>query len=333
MAHGVNLRTHTAAQRSEITGTAMQNTLYTGDNLPVLKRLDAASVDLVYLDPPFNSGRTHAAPDGSKAEGAEFRDTWTWRNADAALPEPLVAKYPGTSGLVGMIEAVHGEAMAAYTAYMTLRIAELHRVLKDTGSIYLHCDPKAAHCLRMVLDAVFGPGNFVNEIVWHYQTGGAGKRSFPRKHDVILLYGKTGGYVFNAGAATVPRTEKSLKRAQNPAGARISADDTVKAAMDVWVDIPALNPMSRERTGYPTQKPLALLRRIIEVSSNPGDLVLDPFCGGATACVAAQQLGRCWIGIDIEEKAADLLGKRLQKEGLGEAAGLFRHSRGPKPSP
>ena len=305
----------------------MRNTLYTDDNLPVLWRLGTASVDLVYLDPPFNSGRVHSAPDGSKAEGAEFRDKWSWRDTGAELPGPLVARYSGIGGLIGTIAAIHGESMAAYTAFMALRIAELHRVLKNTGSIYLHCDPRAAHCLRVVLDAVFGPDNFINEIIWHYQTGGAGKRSFPRKHDVILLYSKSGEYVFNTGAAMVSRTEKSMRRARNPAGARISADDTMKAAMDVWTDIPALNPMSRERTGYPTQKPLALLRRIIEVSSNPGDLVLDPFCGCGTACVAAQQLDRRWIGIDIEERAAALLEGRLREEGMGNAGGLFDHSR------
>ena len=312
------------------TGTAMQNTLHTGDNLPVLWHLEAASVDLVYLDPPFNSGRTHSAPDGSRAEGARFRDTWPSRNLGVELPEALVSRHPAASGLVGMVGAVHGESMAAYTAYMALRIAELHRVLRDTGSIYLHCDPRAAHCLRMVLDAVFGPDNFINEIVWHYQTGGAGKRAFPKKHDVILLYGRTGKYTFNPGAATVPRTEKSLKRARNPAGARISGDDTEKTAMDVWTDIPALNPMSRERTGYPTQKPLALLRRIIEVSSNPGELVLDPFCGSGTACVAAHQLDRRWLGIDIEESVPALLEERLGGEGEGKAEGLFRHSREPE---
>ena len=150
---------------------------------------------------------------------------------------------------------------------------------------------------------------------------------------MILLYGKTGDYVFNAGAAKVARAEKSLKRARNPAGARISARNTTKTAMDVWTDIQALNPMSRERTGYPTQKPLALLRRIIGVSSNQGDLVLDPFC------VAAQQLDRRWIGIDIESGVAALLRARLRDEGMGGAADVFDHAsvtpkgRGREPSP
>ena len=305
----------------------MRNTLYTGDNLHFLHRMDTASVDLVYLDPPFNTKRIHSAPPGSRAAGSGFRDIWTWRDVDAELLEPLVGGHPGLVACIGAIEGVHGEAMAAYTAYLAQRIAELHRVLRETGSIYLHCDPGASHCIRLVMDCVFGQGNFLNEIVWHYQTGGSGKRWFPRKHDVILLYGRSPRHVFNARAVPVPRAGKSLERARTPAGARISAGDTTKTAMDVWTDIQALNPMSRERTGYPTQKPLALLRRIIGASSNEGDVVLDPFCGCATACVAAEQLRRRWIGIDLAEDAAPLLAGRLRDCRGGDGGGGFDHVR------
>ena len=305
----------------------MRNILYTGDNLPFLDRMDTASVDLVYLDPPFNSKRVHSAPAGSKAAGHGFKDVWTWRDVDRERLESLLSAHPRLLDFIGVVGDIHGEPMAAYTAYMAQRIVQLHRVLKNTGSLYLHCDPAASHYLKVVLDGVFGQGNFLNEIIWHYQTGGAGKRWFSRKHDVILLYGKSDRHIFNAGATAVARTEKSIKRARNPAGARISADDTMKTAMDVWTDLQALNPMSRERTGYPTQKPLALLERIIKASSNEGDVVLDPFCGCGTTCVAAELLRRQWVGIDIEEEVAPLLAERLENHTGSGAETLFDHVR------
>ena len=298
----------------------MRNTLFTGDNLHFLKRLDSASVDLVYLDPPFNSKRVHSAPTGSKAEGIGFKDSWTWLDVEGEFLESLMASQSTLADFICCIQGLHSEAMASYIAYMAQRVIQLHRILKDTGSIYFHCDPAASPYIRGILDGVFGQKNFLNEIVWHYQTGGAGKRWFSRKHDVILLYVKSDSHVFNAEATEVPRTRKSLERSRNPAGARISAGDTSKTAMDVWTDLQALNPMSRERTGYPTQKPLALLHRIIKASSNKGDIVLDPFCGSGTTCVASQQLLRRWISIDIEERSAHMLADRL-----GGGKKLFRH--------
>jgi len=205
----------------------------------------------------------------------------------------------------------------SYLAYMAARLLEMRRVLKSTGSIYLHCDPTMSHYLKLVMDAVFGHASFLNEIIWHYQTGGAGKQRFSRKHDVILLYSKAKNYVFNFHDVKVSRSEKSLKRAQNQKGARISASDVSKMATDVWTDIQALNPMATERTGYPTQKPLMLLNRIIRASSNPGDVVLDPFCGCATTLVAADDVGRSWVGIDISPKAGDLVKRRIaDRQGL-----------------
>ncbi len=296
----------------------MQNALYTNDNLYIMHGMDSESVDLIYLDPPFNSKRTYSAPIGSKAAGASFNDMWSWSDVDELSLHELV----GFTGLIDYIQSIgniHGKAMMAYTTYMAQRIIEMHRILKFTGSLYLHCDPTASHYLKPMLDSIFGKSNFINEIVWHYQTGGASKRWFSRKHDVILLYAKGKKYVFDYKNTKVARTEKAMQRAQNPKGARISADNTSKVAMDVWTDLQALNPMSAERTGYPTQKPLALLERIIKVSSNEGDIVFDPFCGCATTCVAAQQLGRSWIGIDIEKQAADLLVERLSDD-----AGMFK---------
>jgi DNA modification methylase len=247
--------------------------LYHGDNLIVLRTLDDASVDLIYADPPFNSGRGYGA----------FSDVW--------------------------------ESLSAYLAFMTVRLVELHRVLSPTGSLYLHCDPTASHYLKIILDSIFGPMNFQNEIIWSYQTGGASKKRYARKHDVLLFYTKSGAFTFNSGAIREPRTEKSLKRAQNPNGARISLTDTDKLPTDVF-QIPALNPMAVERLGYPTQKPLALLERIIQASSNPGDLILDPFCGCGTAVAAAEKLGRRWMGIDSSAQAIALTRQRMGLESL-----------------
>jgi site-specific DNA-methyltransferase (adenine-specific) len=191
---------------------------------------------------------------------------------------------------------------------------EMHRILKDTGSLYLHCDPTASHYLKILLDKIFGKNNFRNEIVWHYSSGGVSKRHFSRKHDIILFYSKSLKYFFDSYKIKIDRTEKSLKRASNPTGARYNINKSeTKFAEDVF-QIQYINPMSKERTGYPTQKPLALLNRIILASSNEGDIVMDPFCGCATTCVAAQQLGRKWIGIDIEKQAVSLVMERLSEE-------------------
>ena len=194
-------------------------------------------------------------------------------------------------------------------------------MLKDSGSLYLHCDPTASHYLKLLLDYVFGKNNFRNEIVWHYQTGGASKRHYSKKHDVVFFYSKSENYHIDFSNVRMPRTEKSLARAQNPKGARIAAEDIDKIPTDVFVDIQALNPMAKERTGYPTQKPLALLNRIIAASSNEGDVVMDPFCGCATTCVAAQNLGRNWIGIDVSDVAVNLISERLNY--TGDAKNLF----------
>ena len=187
----------------------------------------------------------------------------------------------------------------------------MRRVLRADGSLYLHCDPTASHYLKALLDAVFGRGNFKNEVVWHYQTGGVGKRWYARKHDVILFYTKTKTYSFQPERAMIPRTAEVLRRIESGIEGATRATDKWKLPMDVWTDIQALNAMSKERKGYPTQKPVALLERILKASSNHGDIVLDPFAGCATTPIAAERLGRQWVAMDIWEGAAAIVRQRL----------------------
>ncbi len=292
----------------------LNRSLWTGDNLPIMRGMNSESVDLIYLDPPFNSNRNYSAPIGSEAAGAAFKDTWHLSDVDEAWHGEIADRQPTLYAIIDAAGYSHGKGMKSYLIMMAVRLIEMRRLLKDTGSIYLHCDPTASHYLKMLMDAIFGQGNFRNEIIWNYQTGGGSKYWFSKKHDVVLFYNKTNDYTFNFRDVRVSRSEKSLKRAQNPKGSRISATDTKKMSTDVWVDLPALNPMSKERLGYPTQKPLALLHRIIKASSNEGDTILDPFCGCATACVAAEQLQRNWVGIDLSPLAAKLVNSRLQKD-------------------
>jgi len=280
-----------------------QNTLFTGDNLYILNGMNSESVDLIYLDPPFNSKRFYSAPIGSKAAGTSFKDMWTWKDVDEAYLERMVNDYPYLVQFVEAVEMLHSKPMMAYLTYMTQRILEMYRVLKSTGTFYLHCDSTASHYLKIILDRVFGKGNFLNEIIWKYGLGGSSPKMYSRKHDIILFYAKSKNYHFDK-----PKVDATSARMKGQK----------KGMPDVWTDIPTINNMAKERTGYPTQKPLALLRRVVEASSNRGDVVLDPVCGCATTMVAAQQLERKWIGIDIEEKSAELVVERLSDD-----AGLF----------
>ncbi len=291
-------------------------TIFNKDNLDILQGIDSDTIDLIYLDPPFNKKKQFIASIGSSAEGASFNDLYQLQDIKDAWGISIEQDTPKVHDFLIGIKKIDGKQSYnyCYIAYMAIRLIECHRILKNTGSLYLHCDPTMSHYLKILLDCIFGDNNFINEIVWCYQTGGAGKRSFARKHDILLFYGKSENYVFHADAVHIPRTDKALQRAKNPKGARINYTDTTKTANDFFVDIQALNPMAKERTGYPTQKPLHLLRRIITASSNEGDIVLDPFCGCATTCIAAEQLNRKWIGIDISVKAYDLVCERLAKE-------------------
>ena len=197
---------------------------------------------------------------------------------------------------------------------MAVRLFEMHRILKPTGSIYLHCDPTASHYLKIVMDSLFGKENFRNEIVWHYYNGSSNsKRNYARKHDILLFYSTGMENIFDDIAAREPYVENS-NWVKNPKsyGGEYQANPHGKRMHDVW-RIPSINNMAKERTGYPTQKPIALIDRIIKTSSNEGDMILDPFCGCATACVAAEQLDRRWIGIDISPSAEDITKLRLQE--------------------
>ncbi|MDR0927873.1 MAG: HNH endonuclease [Ignavibacteria bacterium] len=308
------------------------NTLYTNDNLFILNGLNSDLVDLIYLDPPFNSKRTYSAPVGSKAAGSSFKDMWSWEDVNEAYLETLAANYSNLTKYITSIGGIHSKAMSAYLTYMAQRIIEMHRVLKDTGSLYLHCDPTASHYLKVLLDEIFGKNNFRNEIAWCYTGPSGSKKNFPAKHDIIFRYSKTEDrYIFNYDAIRIPykelHTDKGKKakiwgeegKLQNQE-IREQYVERGKIPEDWWNDIPSGGHISpKERTGYPTQKPLALLQRIINASSNEGDIVFDPFCGCATTCVAAQQLGRKWIGIDIEKQAVQILIERLSDD-----AGMFK---------
>ena len=294
----------------------MTNRLYTADNISVMRGMDSESVDLIYLDPPFNSKRTYAAPIGSKAAGASFKDMWTWKDdVDELLLDYMFDKYPKLIKYIRIIGGVSGEAMMSYCLYMAQRIIEMHRILKPTGSLYLHCDPTASHYIKIMLDGVFGQSNYRNEIIWHYKRWTTKSYDFQKMHDTILRYSKGKGVTWNQPYQ--PYSTKTIHRAVSVDGKTNLAetrDDKKGVRMDCTWDIPTVHSQSREYTHYPTQKPLALLHRIIKASSNEGDVVLDPFCGCATTCVAAQQLQRRWIGIDIEEKAADVLVRRLKDD-------------------
>ena len=273
-----------------------------------MRGMNSETVDLIYLDPPFNSNANYAAPIGSKAAGAEFKDVWTLSDLDVEWLDLLQNK---NKPLWRVIMATQRDSDKSYLIYMTVRLLEMKRLLKPTGSIYLHCDPTMSHYLKIMMDVIFGRKNFINEIVWYYKTGGAGKRWLSRKHDIILSYGKTTSYQF------YPQKEKSyIAHKYGFSNIEIFEDEVGPYRMvtmrDVW-DISALRGNQPESTGFRTQKPLKLLERIIKVSSNEGDLVFDPFCGCATTCVAAELLDRNWVGIDISEKAYELVNFRLRQ--------------------
>ena len=303
------------------------NTLFTGDNLHILNGLNSRSVDLIYLDPPFNSKRFYSAPIGSKAAGTSFKDMWSWQDVNEAYLERMIESHPALVKFIESIRIIHGKPMMAYLTYMTQRMLEMHRVLKDTGSLYLHCDPTASHYLKIIMDRLFGRDNFRNEIVWCYTgPGSPNMRQFNRKHDLILWYSKGNEWTFNKDEVRLPyKDPKQRPRKVFDTGGAFSERNIEmmrergKVPETWWVDIAIAARSKKENTGYPTQKPLKLLTRIIKASSNEGDVVLDPFCGCATTCVVAQRLGRKWIGIDIEEKSADLVVERLSND-----SGLFK---------
>ena len=296
-------------------------TLFHGDNLPFLRAMNSESVDLIATDPPFNKSRDfHATPD-SLAKGASFQDRWSWeKDVHQEWVDQLTDDHPKLMEAIESARYAHSDGMGAYMCFMAVRLLEMRRILKDTGSIYLHCDPTASHYLKACMDAVFDRKNFQNEIVWHYTGGGRSKSYFSRKHDLIFWYGKSSHATFNIDAIRVPYKETSgyaKSGITSKDGKKYTPHPEGTPVTDVW-DIPIINPLSKERVGYPTQKPLALYERIIKASSNEKDILLDPFAGCATTCVAAEKLNRQWAGIDIWEKAHEIVVQRLE-----ETVGLF----------
>ncbi len=358
-----------------------ENTLYYGDCLDWMGQWPAQSVDLIYLDPPFNSNADYNMLYSNAAGGAQYRafnDTWHWDEAAA----DRYAVYEGAPGrparntVLGMAQIFGQSGMLAYLTYMADRLEQMHRLLRPTGSIYLHCDSTASHGLKLLMDAIFGPANFRTEITWQrtssHNDGAQGRRQYGRICDQIFFYTKDKDWTWNP--QFTPYSQKYLDgfyrhveqgtgrryRLDNltgPGGAAkgnpkyevmgvarhwrysrermkelIEAGRIVQTApgrvpaykryldempgrplQDLWTDIGPISSQERERLGYPTQKPLGLLKRILEASSSPGDLILDPFCGCGTAIEAAQRLNRRWIGIDISSFAIDLILKERMK--------------------
>jgi site-specific DNA-methyltransferase (adenine-specific) len=301
-----------------------KNKLYFGDNLQIMREyIPDESIDLIYLDPPFNSKATYNVlfeeKNGtqSRAQITAFEDTWHWGIESENAYHEIVKEGP--KKIVDLIQALRSflgqNDMMAYLVMMAIRLIEMHRVLKPNGSIYLHCDPTASHYLKILMDSIFGNKNFKNEIIWHYRRWTGAANYFLRMHDVILFYTKTNNYKFNVLYTNY--TEKSLARKQYY-HTRIKGDDVYVTNInkdgvkenDVWI-IPVINSQAKERLGYPTQKPEALLERIIKASSDEGDIVMDPFCGCGTAIAVAEQLKRKWIGIDITYLAINLIKRRL----------------------
>ncbi len=361
----------------------MSNALYYGDNLDVLRESIASeSVDLVYLDPPFNSNANYnvlfrsLAGDKSQSQIEAFEDAWHWgQEAESAFEQVIRSGNTDAADLLRAMRSFLGENdMMAYLAMMAVRLIELHRVLKPTGSLYLHCDPTASHYLKIVLDGIFGPTNFVNEISWKrygaHNDVVQGSKHYGRVQDNILFYAKTAGkqtwtQLYTAlsqeysdaayrnkdsdgrryrlspltgpggaekgnpvfewnGHTRAWRINKAKMQAMHDAGQLVYSKTgyvSKKLYLDqskgtpvqtMWTDIASLSGSMVERLGYPTQKPLSLMERVLSASSNPGDVVLDPFCGCGTTIHAAQKLNRRWIGIDVTHLAISLIERRLK---------------------
>jgi site-specific DNA-methyltransferase (adenine-specific) len=353
-----------------------ENTLFYGDNLKILRDyIPDESIDLIYLDPPFNSNRNYnvlfkdESGIDSEAQITAFEDTWHWNHIAEQTYHELVTQAPDhiSRMIAALRDFIGANQMMAYLVMMTARLIELHRVLKATGSLYLHCDPTASHYLKIILDVIFEPENFRNEIVWQRTSAHNDPRRYGANIDILLYYTKGPSWTWNQ--LYIPHSQEYLARFRHSdpdgrlwtdadltakglsgggydyaykgirslwrcpletmqkldeegrlhftkaGGIRLKRylDETPGVPLQaLWDDIPPINSQAAERLGYPTQKPLALLERIISASSNPGDIVLDPFCGCGTAIAAAQKLGRKWIGIDITHLSIALQKYRLQ---------------------
>ena len=284
------------------------NTFYHGDCLFVLKHdIPRESVDLIYLDPPFFTGKVQKGTTKWQPEAMElsFEDSkrfWSEKADEMREKSPAWLRHI----------AIKRPDFASYLWYMMERLDACHKVLKKTGSIYLHCDYRASHYLKMVMDEIFGDDKFRNEIVWHYTSGGVSKRKFAKKHDILFFYSKSAQYYFEQQKYKrfLDKSKGYDPRIEYFQDEKSGRDYRVNIMPDVWTDIGIISPNSFERFGYPTQKPEALLERIIKASSNEGDLVLDPFCGCGTAVIVASKLNRRFIGIDIHPTAFEVIKNR-----------------------
>ena len=296
-------------------------TVFIRDNLEILRGMNSDTVDLIYLDPPFNTKKTRTSTIGKSSEEASFKDIFKEEDVKEEWEQTI---KEDNSDLHYFLLGIHGNNYNySYLCYMAIRLIEIQRILKDTGSLYLHCDPTMSHYLKIVLDYVFGEKNFRNEIVWCYNTQGKPKKGFAKKHDIIFFYAKDKSrFTFNKIAIT-PSDIGRYNKTEEKTGRKYQIDgkgykyylDDGRYCPDYW-NIPALTNHSKERLKdkYPTQKPLALLDRIIRASTNEGDVVLDPFCGCGTTCVASEKLSRQWVGIDINDMAKKLVNNRLKTE-------------------
>ena len=322
-------------------------TLIRGDNLEAMREFPDEYIDLIATDPPFNSKRDYFVPFRDE-RGQEpdtlvkaFTDTWTWGAAAEDTYSELIVDVGGQVGdtIQGLRQFLNETPMMAYLVMMGIRIVQMHRILKPTGSLYLHCDPSASHYLKIVTDAVFGYKNFRNEIVWHYGKWTNVTNQFQRNHDIIFFYSKSENYTFNKLFNITKARDAIYERGwdtnrvdgkrqlivynREKAKAKIESgqyDNIVyrtekkgAAFSDGWQDIPILNSQAKERAGYPTQKPIALYERIIKASSNSGDLVLDPFCGCGTTLMAAEAQGRQWFGIDLTYLSIGAVKQQIEK--------------------
>jgi DNA modification methylase len=312
------------------------NKLYYGDNFEILRdQIADESVDLIYIDPPFNSKRDYnIIYDGATAQAEAFKDTWSlysWQDEHQLIYYDESQRYKSIHSVVEAFEKLlikDDPSLFGYLVNMAIRLVELHRVLKPTGSFYLHCDPTANHYLKIICDEVFGKRNFRNEIIWCYRGGGSSKGDFRRKHDVIVRYSASDRFCFNSEEIRIPYQAEGLTRTDDSMWGKHQGTEQVykphplgKIPEDWWL-IDALNANDPERLGYPTQKPEQLLQRIIKASSNENDVILDAFCGCGTTIAVAQKLNRKWIGIDITFLAIDLIRQRLLDQFYRDCMGL-----------
>ena len=301
----------------------LTNAIICGDCVDKMKQhIPTESIDLIYMDPPFFSGRNYEIIWNDGAEVRSFEDKEFYKrvcgNCEKKMPHEYVScPFCGASG--NQAKEIRMNDIESYVEWLKIRLQECHRVLKSTGSIYVHLDWHAVHYVKVIMDEIFGYDNFHNEIIWCYSGGGQSKTCFPKKHDNILFYSKSKNWTFNYNDEILKtnycreltknevavRGNKTYKWEGNPLG----------KMMEDWWQMPILNPSSNERLGYPTQKPEALLERIIKASSKPGNLILDPFCGCGTSISVAQKTGRRWIGIDVSPTSCDIMVDRVRKIG------------------